>query len=412
MTTADAAVKTSSGTDAVGVGGPLAGVRILDLTSVLMGPWATQQLGDLGADVICVEAAGGDPARFYGNGRHPQFGGVAMNVLRNKRNIALDLKNPAGRSAFLKIAATCDIVVTNLRPGPRARLGLTYEDVKAVKPDIIYCHTQGWSLDSGQADDPAYDDVAQVAAGMGAVFAMQNGKPGVAPISLGDQVGSMTIVYALLAALYHHARTGQGQCVEVPMVEAVNAFVNVMHGKDGMFEPPLGPAGFPRLATPLRAPVETKDGHLQLVLYSKANWVDLFTAGGVVDAENDPRLATPNARNDHYLALYDVMFEIMKTRTTAEWLTWCKQHNVACSPVTTLEEIIATYPVAEHPLAGRYRRAPIPVRYSETPPGVRREAPVAGQHNVEILAEIGLSPEEIAQIEKDGGFASGDNLGR
>lgn len=161
--------------------GPLTGLRVLDVSSVIMGPWATQNLADLGADVICVEAAGGDPVRFLGEETSPFLCGVALNILRNKRNVALDLKNPKGREAFLKIAATCDVVITNLRPATRRKLGISYEDVRAVKPDIIYCHAQGWSIESGRQDDPAYDDVIQTGGGMASVFQMQQGKPAISP---------------------------------------------------------------------------------------------------------------------------------------------------------------------------------------------------------------------------------------
>jgi crotonobetainyl-CoA:carnitine CoA-transferase CaiB-like acyl-CoA transferase len=393
-------------------GGALAGVRILDLTSVVMGPFATQVLADLGADVICVEASGGDPVRFYGYGRHPQLSGVALTALRNKRNVTLNLKAERGREAFLRIAATCDVVITNLRPAPRKRLGLSYEDVREVNPEIIYCHAQGWSIDSGRADDPAYDDVIQAASGMAQAFIMQNGKPALAPIAIADQVSSLTIVYSVLAALFHRQRTGQGQCIEVPMIDSMEAFVLFMHGKDAIPQPPFGAPGYERLASPLRAPLPTRDGFLQLVLYTRDNWIDFFVAGGVMNAADDERLRTPVMRNQHYGQLYAEMAEILKTRTTADWVAWCEAHGVANSSVVTMEELIDKYPIVEHPVAGPYKQIPFPVRFSETPVEHRRHAPLPGQHNAEVLAEVGYSDQDIEEVKAAGGLLEGDNEGR
>lgn len=388
--------------------GPLDGVRILDLTSVIMGPWATQNLADMGADVICVEAAGGDAVRFLGDGYHPYLCGVALNVLRNKRNVALNLKSKEGREAFLKIAATCDIVITNLRPGPRARLGLTYEDVRAAKPDIIYCHAQGWSVKSGKGDEPAYDDVIQSGGGMSALFAMQNGKPSLAPVAIADQVASLTIMSAVLAALYHREKTGEGQSIEIPMTDVMSAFALVMHGKDRILEPPLGPAGYERMTSPLRAPLQTKDGYLTVCLYTKDNWADFFEAGGIADAHNDPRLQSPVARNQHYVDLYTQLAEIITTRTNAEWIEWCDKHGVASSPVVSLDEIIEEFEVVEHPVGGKYRRIPMPINFSATPGSYRRNAPLPGEHNAEVLREAGYTDAQIDEIKAAGGLVTGE----
>lgn len=401
--TAGASTSSPTGSRA----GPLAGVRVLDLSSVIMGPWATQIMADLGADVICIEAAGGDAVRFIGRGHHPLLSGISLNVLRNKRNVALDLKNPAGREAFLKIASTCDVMVTNLRPGPRQRLGLSYDDVRKVRPDIVYCHAQGWAIDSDRGDDAAYDDVIQAASGMAALCEMQSGVPLNAPIAVADQVGSLTILYAVLAALYHRERTGEGQCVEIPMVDAMSSFVLVMHGKDAVSQPPLGPAGYARMANPIRAPLPTKDGYLQIVLYSKQNWVDFFTDAGIPNANDDPRLENLAVRNEYYAELYAEMAKILKTRTNEEWVAWCKAHGVGYSPVVYLQELMDQLPVAEHSAAGLYKQMPIPTKFSATPGSVRREAPLPGAHNLEVLAEVGYSQSEISALQAAGGLVGG-----
>lgn len=388
--------------------GPLAGLRVLDLTSVIMGPFATQIFGDLGAEVICVEAAGGDAVRTLGAARHPQLCGTALNVLRNKRNIALNLKNPAGLAALMRIVTTCDVLVTNLRPDRRARLGIAYQDIITVRPDIIYCHAQGWSQASGRAEAPAYDDVIQAAGGMADLLVRQNGHPAVSPLCVGDQVASLTMVYSILAALHHRDRTGAGQCIEVPMVDTLAAFVLVMHGHDAVLQPPLGAPGYQRVISASRRPNPTKDGNLQIVLYTRKNWVELFTSAGRTDAADDPRLVTPQSRNEHYAELYGEMADALLLKTNAEWIDWCAAHGIACAPVTSLDALLDEMPTAEHPSAGAYRQIPIPVKFSGTPCAIRRPAPLIDEHCDEILAEAGYTTDEVAELKNAGALQEND----
>jgi crotonobetainyl-CoA:carnitine CoA-transferase CaiB-like acyl-CoA transferase len=223
--------------------GALAGTRVLDLTSVVMGPMATQVLGDLGADVISVESAHPDTNRAMGPGPHRYLSGVSLNLLRSKRNIAVDLKTEAGRQILRRLAATCDVFVTNLRPGPLERLGMRYEDVVALRPDVVYCQAQGFPSDSARADDPAYDDIIQSASGVADATDQAYGEPALVPSIFADKVSGMTILYSLLAAVVHRERTGEGQRIEVAMTEAVKAFMLVEHGAGAVPQPPLGPAG-------------------------------------------------------------------------------------------------------------------------------------------------------------------------
>lgn len=393
-------------------GGPLDGVRILDVTSVMMGPLATQILGDLGAEVICVEAVGGDPCRNFGKLAHPHLSGTALNLLRNKRNITLNLKNAAGWNAFLQLARTCDVVITNLRPDPRRRLGFTYENLRQVRPDIIFCHAQGWSLASGRADDAAYDDIAQASGGLADLHAKQGGEPASSPLPSGDQVAGLTIVYAVLAALYHRQRTGEGQSIDIPMVDTLAAFVLAMHGHDGIPQPPLGPPGYARVINKLRRPNATKDGYLQIVLYSRQAWIDLLSVDGRTGAENDQRLITPQSRAEFFTEMYGEMAEIMKTKTTAEWVAWCKERSIACAPLVTLEELVESLPDAHHPEAGAYKEIPLPVNFSLTPGSVRRPAPLIGEHNHELLVEAGLSDDQIVDLINSGGLLSPEQIPR
>ncbi len=386
--------------------GPLSDVRVLDLTSVVMGPMATQILGDLGAEVISVEDIHGDTNRFMGRGPHPQLSGVSLNLLRNKRNISLDLKHPGGREACLRLAARADIVVTNLRPGPLGRLGLSYEDVRARNPAVIFCQAQGWPTNGPNGNHPAYDDVVQSATGLADVYLLRDGVPAIAPTIVADKVSGLTIVYAVLAALHHRDRTGEGQRLEVPMVEAMTAFMLAEHGSAAIPSPPIGPAGYVRALMPNRGPQRTTDGWIHALPYSKANFVDLFVAGGFHDLATDPRLDNRLSRAQSANELYGYVAEVLATGTTEEWLEFCEAHDIPAVRVATLDDLVAALPLAEHPLVGPYRLIPSGVRFDATPTSVRRHAPLIGEHGDEVLSEVGYTQEEVAALRETGALQS------
>lgn len=382
--------------------GPLHGVRVLDLSSVVMGPYATQILGDLGAEVIVVEDPKGDTNRIMGPGPEPGLSGVALNLLRNKRNVCLDLKHPDGRAALLRIAATSDVLVTNLRPGPLRRLGLTYDDVRAVRSDIVMCQAHGWPSDGPDGDKPAYDDVVQAEAGLAHAFALQRGRPALAPTLVADKVSGLTVLYAVLAALFHRERTGEGQFVEVPMVAATSSFVLVEHGSAAIPEPPLGPAGYQRITVPERRPFATLDGWLAVLPYAADDYDALFREGGRADLVGDPRSATAPSRMRFAGELYALVEPIVATRTTAFWVAFCAEHDIPAAAVRTLDEVVDDLPVVQHPHAGAYREVPAPVRFGATPASVRRPAPRRGEHNREVLREVGFDAAAIDALEADG----------
>ena len=382
--------------------GPLAGIRVLDLSSVIMGPYATQILGDLGADVICVEDAGGDTNRVMGPGPEPGLSGVAMNVLRNKRNICLDLKHADGREACLRLAATCDVVITNLRPAPLRRLRLTYDDLVAVRPGLVMCQAHGWASDSMRADQPAYDDIIQSTSGIADAFMLQTGTPMLAPTLVADKVAGLTIAYGVIAALFHRERTGEGQFLEVPMVDALTAFTLVEHGCGAIPEPKLGPAGYPRILSPNRRPFRSTDGWVSVLPYSAANYDDIFRAGGRDDLVGDQRIRTTQIRIASADSLYADVAPIIATRTTAEWIEFCRVHDIPAGAVRTLEELVDELPLEQHPHLGPYRSIPSPVRFRATPASVRRHAPRLGEHGREVLREAGVSDDEVAAWELSG----------
>ena len=381
--------------------GPLSGIRVLDLSSVIMGPLATQIMGDLGADVIAVESAGGETNRRMGDGPHPQLSGISLNVLRNKRNLALDLKAERGREAFLRLAATSDVVVTNLRPGPLRRLRLTYDDVAAVRPDIVYCQASGFPSDGPDADRPAYDDVVQAAGGASDAMEQGAGRPGMLPILAADKVCGLTVAYSVMAALFHRERSGCGQRIEVPMVDAFRAFMLVEHGSAAISRPPVGPAGYQRIFTPDRRPMRTADGAIAIFPYLDAHLDALVAAGGEAvppelrDADRTALRRTPGV-------LYRLLDVVIPMRTTAEWLAFCVELGIPAAEAPTLEDLVERLPDGAHPAAGPFKVIPPPVRFGATPASIRRPAPLVGEHNDELLAEVGFDEAEVADLYEAG----------
>jgi crotonobetainyl-CoA:carnitine CoA-transferase CaiB-like acyl-CoA transferase len=384
--------------------GPLAGVRVLDITSMIMGPFATQIFGDLGADVIAIEPRRGDTNRAMGPGPLPQLSGVAMNLLRNKRNVALDFQRPEGHQAVLDIAATCDVFVTNLRPGTLQRAGLTYPDVAAVRPDVVYCQAHGYRTGTQRQDDPAYDDVIQAETGIADATARVTGQPMIAPTLLADKACGLTVAYSVLAALYRRAVTGLGDHIEVPMLDTMTAFMLVEHGAAAVPRPTLGSAGYPRILTPFRRPWPTKDGWMMVLPYTKEHYDSIFAASGRTDLLGDERYSTGRKRIANAGFLYDEVGRMLANKTTAEWVAFFRQHDVPAAEVGVLEDLIESLPDAEHPHAGRYKLIPPPVRFAGAPQSVRRPAPLIGEHTEEVLAEVGYDAEDIASLRSSGAF--------
>jgi crotonobetainyl-CoA:carnitine CoA-transferase CaiB-like acyl-CoA transferase len=382
--------------------GPLAGIRVLDLTSVIMGPLATQILGDQGADVITIERHGTATSRVMGAGPHADLSGVALNLLRNKRNIVLDLRRPSGREIALRLAATCDVFVANLRPGPLARLGLGYADVAAVRPDIVYCRATGFPSDSVRAAEPAYDDIIQASSGMADTMRLVNGEPSFLPTLVADKVTGLVIAQAITAALLHRQRTGEGQEIEIPMIDASTAFTLVEHGAGAIpAEHPVA-AGYPRILSTHRRPHPTRDGWVAILPYSREHYEQFFAATGLLD-EVDPAMyadgRTRIARSD---VLYGYVRRATPSRTTAEWLELCRDLQIPASEVATLDELVAALPLAEHPIGGPYRVIPSAARFGATPAGLHRHAALPGGDTREILAELGLGGPEVDALLADG----------
>jgi crotonobetainyl-CoA:carnitine CoA-transferase CaiB-like acyl-CoA transferase len=374
--------------------GPLDGIRVLDLSTVVMGPLATQIFGDLGADVITVEDPKGTLSRVMTAGPVPQLSGIALNLLRNKRNVVLDLKDTGGREQLLGIAATVDVLVTNLRPGTLERLRLSYDYVREVRPDIVFCQAQGYPSDSPAADAPAYDDVIQAGSGIPDAFRRQTGTPVLVPTLVADKVSGLTIAYAVMAALFERERTGEGQRVEVPMIDVMTAFTLVEHAGAATAVPPQGPPGYARILNPERRPQRTSDGWINVLAYTRQNYDDLFHEAGRPDLVGDERTASARSRIAHADSLYRDVSESLASRTTAEWLEFCARSAIPASTLPTLEELVDALPEDDHPRAGRYKVIPQPVRFSRhTGRTVHRHAALSGEHNDEVMAEVAAWPD-------------------
>ncbi len=386
--------------------GPLGGVRVIELTSVVLGPWACQILGDLGADVIKVEPPQGDSNRQLGPSRHPGMCALFLTCNRNKRSVVLDLKQEAGRKALLRMAQSADVVVHNLRPPAIRRLGLDYDEVRKVNPRIIYCATYGYRADGPYSDRSAYDDSIQSASGIAMLRTRMGAEPAYLPVIVADKTTAMAVAYAVIAALYHRERTGEGQAIEVPMYETMVNWVMAEHLYGLAFEPPEGEAGYTRLLSPNRRPYKTKDGYIAILPYLNNHWEIFCRAAGRPELIDDERFKDLASRLRNIDEVYAEVGRMVATKTTGEWLEILGATSVPVMIVNTLEDLlndphlVATnfWKLFDHPTEGRIRLPDIPTRFSATPGSIRRMAPRLGEHSVEVLLEAGLSEDEIAAM--------------
>ena len=395
--------------------GPLTGVRVVDCTTVVLGPWAAQQLGDLGADVVKVEPPEGDTTRQLGPMRNPDMGAFYLAVNRNKRSIVLDLKQEAGRDVLLRLARNADVLIHNYRPRAARRLGLSYEMFRAVNPRLVYVGTYGFRAAGPYGDKPAYDDIIQAASGLASLQTAIVDEPRYVPTIVADKTSSMTLLANILAALYHQARTGEGQEVEVPMFESLAAWVMVEHLYGETFVPANDKPGYKRLLNRYRRPFKTKDGYLAILPYTDQNWRDFFAIAGRGDLQDDPRFKTFATRLRHIEVLYGELNNIAPSRTNADWLAELDKRNIPAMIVNSLETLLSDpqleatgfWQVVEHPTEGTLRLPGIPATYSRTPGAIRRLPPRLGEHSLEILREAGLDDAEIDKLLASGATRTG-----
>ncbi|GAC1345050.1 MAG: CoA transferase [Myxococcales bacterium] len=395
--------------------GPLEGVRVVDMTTVVMGPYATQILGDYGADVIKVEPPEGDIMRNAGPLRSPNMGHLYLQMNRNKRGIVLDVKKEGGRAALLRLCERADVFVHNVRPAAMDRLLLSYDALRAANPRIVYVGLVGYGAGGPYAGKPAYDDLIQGICGLPTLIAQAtSGEPRYVPSNVADRIVGTNAVHAILAALLCRARTGEGQAVELPMFETLANFLLGDHMGGRTFEPALGPPGYTRLLH--RRPYQTRDGYLCVLVYNDRHWEAFFRAIGRLEQfASDRRLSDYATRSSHYEEVYGILAGIFAGRTNADWIALLEEIDIPCVRLNTLDGLIDDEHLAavgffrhmDHPSEGAVRMVGPAGRWSASPPGIRSHAPGLGEHSVEVLREAGFDETQIAQLIAEGATRDG-----
>jgi crotonobetainyl-CoA:carnitine CoA-transferase CaiB-like acyl-CoA transferase len=392
--------------------GPLAGIRVVDMTTVLMGPYATQILADYGADVIKVEPPEGDILRHAGPMRNPRMGPMFFQANRNKRSVVIDIRTAGGRDALKRLCARADVFVCNVRPAALRRYGLAPTDIRGRNPRLVHLSLVGYGEGGPYSGRPAYDDLIQGLAAIPATIRQQAGKgePRYAPLTMADHIVGLNAVHVILAALMERERSGKGQTIELPMFETLAQFVLSDHFGGRAFEPPIGPPGYNRLLAPDRRPYATRDGHICILVYTDRHWESFFRIIGKPEQVHDHRFRDAAARSRYYAEAYTLIAEVLATRTTAEWLDILQEADIPAVPMHDLDALIddphlaavGFFQTIDHPTEGRIRLVGIPSRWSRSRLAIARHPPGLGEHTGEVLREIGLSDAAIARLAADG----------
>jgi crotonobetainyl-CoA:carnitine CoA-transferase CaiB-like acyl-CoA transferase len=395
-------------TDEAGSKGPLAGVRVVDLTSVVFGPYATQIMADMGADVIKVEPPAGDNTRWISAGPVPGMGGVYVNVNRGKKSVMLDLTKPEGKEALRRLVAKADVFIHSMRGSAIGKLGFDYETVKAIKPGIVYTNCYGYSRRGPEGDKPAYDDTIQAECGITHVQRLMNGEPGFVATIMADKVAGLHALYATMMALFHRERTGEGQEVEVTMFEAMASFMLVEHANGMLFDPPLGPANYHRAVERNRRPYKTSDGYVAALVYNDKHWNAFVEAVSPpwASGENGEQFSTLEKRAKQIGHVYGLLGETFLERTTQEWLDLLGRLNIPAAPLRTTDELfdndhlnaIGFFEEVETP-QGKVRYPGVPTWFSATPGRVGGGSPLLGEDTADVLAELGLASLQMTATE-------------
>jgi crotonobetainyl-CoA:carnitine CoA-transferase CaiB-like acyl-CoA transferase len=386
--------------------GPLSGIRILDLTSVVAGPLATQTLADMGADVIKIESPDGDTTRYTGPARSPDMAALFMGLNRGKRSLVLDLKHSAAADALWRLIATADVFVHSMRPQAIERLGFGHETVCARQPRIVYAAIHGYRSGGPYSGRPAYDDVIQGQSGVAALMAEIAGEPRYAPTILADKTTASALVGAVAAALYARERTGRGQFVEVPMFEQMVSFVLAEHLFGHCFEPPVGKLGYTRVMGAWRRPYKTKDGYLCMMAYTERHWRKFWAMIGKPELCDDPRFNSIATRSHNVVALYELAGAALAAKTTDEWLALLRDLEIPSARMSSLDalmndpQLVASdfFKAATHPSEGEIRFTDMPVRFGDSTASAERLQPRLGEHSLQVLREAGLAESEIKAL--------------
>jgi crotonobetainyl-CoA:carnitine CoA-transferase CaiB-like acyl-CoA transferase len=397
--------KMTGNSQANGMATPLAGLKVVDLTSVVMGPYVTQILADFGADIIKIESGTGDTTRYMPGGKEPGMGGTFLNLNRGKRSVVLNLKSKEGRAALMRLVEGADVVIHSMRSGAIGRLKLTYADLAPVNPRLIYCNMYGFGRRGEYKDRAAYDDVIQAACGITMLQGMQTGTPTYVASAIADKVTALTGLYSLLIALYHRERTGQGQEIEVPMFESMVAFNFIEHIGGALFQPPLTRPYYDRVISKLRRPYKTSDGYISALVYNDKQWLAFLEIAGLPPGAEHSSLDTLEKRLRNIDLVYSHVERAVAGKSTQEWIEIFDRSGIPAMPLMSLEDLF-TDPHLEQvgffetreTEDGRVRLPGIPTWFSETPGKIGALGPRLGEHTDEVLREFGFSAAEITAV--------------
>jgi len=390
--------QTPSASPAPVADGPLAGIRVIDLTAVVLGPMCTRELADFGADVIKIEPPEGDMMRSNGVSLHPGMSSIYLALNRNKRSVVLDLKTQEGRQALVKLIEGADVLVHNMRVAAIERLGFGYEAVRQINPRIVYCAATAFGQNGPYRNRPAFDDVIQASCGLVGANAIGHDAPEYIASLIADKTTGLAVANAVLAAIVCRERHGIGQYVEVPMLETMTAFTLTEHMGGMTFPGNAAPAGYARLLHGGRQPWPTADGWIALLPYTERHWRAFFAFAGHESLIEKYGISNRHTRNANIQKIYAELRNITKTKTTAEWLTICDEIDVPCAPIYALDDLpshphlqaVHLFEDAQHPTEGPIRQVRPTALFSRTPTRVRRLAPSLGQHTAEVLAQAGI----------------------
>jgi len=376
--------------------GPLVGVRVVDLTALVMGPYCTQIMADMGADVIKIEPPQGDDSRYVSVGPAPGLSGVFVNVNRGKRSVVLDLRSEAGKAALRALIKDADVFIHSMRYKAVTKLGFGYDEVAAINPAIVYTNCYGYGRRGPERDRPAYDDTIQAECGLPAVQEQLTGEANYVGTIIADKVAGLTALYATMMALFHRERTGEGQEVEVSMFETMASFILVEHANGAMFDPPLGPAVYPRTVAPNRKPYRTRDGHIAALIYNDKHWNAFIDT--VRPAWASDLYATLERRARHIDTIYALVAETLAERTTDEWMALFRELEIPAAAIHTPDALfdnphlnaVGLFETVDTP-HGPVRFPGVPTWFSRTPGRVAGPAPELGADTAEVLEQLGLS---------------------
>lgn len=395
--------------------GPLEGVKVLDLTSVVMGPFATQILAELGAEVVKVEPFSGDNMRDVGPMINSKMGHLHLHLNRGKKGIAVNLKSKLGLDVIKRLIPTSDVLIYNVRPQAMARLGLSYDVVSQINPKIIYVGAYGYSENGPQAGRAAYDDLIQGRTGVPWLVSREGrGKPRYVPLNFADRVTGLHAVYAVTTALFQREKTGTGQAVEVPMFEAISHFVLGDHLAGLSFQPPIGPSGYKRLK--FRRVYETKDGFICALVYNESQWTRFWQELGSPEMMNDPKFVTHSARAENIGDIYDLLSDIVIKETTDHWLALFEKIDIPVARMNAVDDLLNDehlqntefFREESHPTEGDLYAMRTPTNWSKSQPSPVSPAPSLGEHTRDVLRDLSFDDDQINELISSGAVSAGD----